>query len=255
MKPSPCRPSSFARLQTFKGRWSRGLGLTCLACAVMLSGMPTHVWSAPPAKTKRTASRNDGLQRFGDLLFGRTQQTRYATERRTSDSRVILSSTAVSVSPVAASALTVEPMTSSQPVLRPQQQVLLQPQAPVVQTASTPSGRSALSIPVTPGARVSSLAATTANNSASLSIEMSEPEVRKAVLVEAAPAATIARGPAWSAPVPNYPGYGVPSKQRGYVLPPGQTEEAGYLIDVRNMMPGEKVRDPRTGVVFLVPPF
>jgi hypothetical protein len=42
--------------------------------------------------------------------------------------------------------------------------------------------------------------------------------------------------------------------QPGYVHPPGDTG-GKYMIDVRNIAPGEKARDPHTGLAFVVPPF
>lgn len=44
----------------------------------------------------------------------------------------------------------------------------------------------------------------------------------------------------------------VPGKQ-GFVYPPGVKEEAKNMIDVRDFRPGQKVKDPRTGEIFLVP--
>jgi len=54
------------------------------------------------------------------------------------------------------------------------------------------------------------------------------------------------------------PEYGTPVfGRRGFVRPPGTAaakEKDQVIIDVRDFSPGEKVRDPRTGMVFLVPP-
>lgn len=44
----------------------------------------------------------------------------------------------------------------------------------------------------------------------------------------------------------------VPGKQ-GFVYPPGVKEETKNMIDVRDFRPGQKVKDPRTGEIFLVP--
>jgi len=44
----------------------------------------------------------------------------------------------------------------------------------------------------------------------------------------------------------------VPNKS-GFVYPPGMKQEPASMIDVRDMRPGQKVRDPRTGKIFLVP--
>ncbi len=71
--------------------------------------------------------------------------------------------------------------------------------------------------------------------------------------------------PADIAPAPNQPvmpkpavplqaAYGkmVPGRV-GFVYPPGVEAKPENMVDVRGFSPGEKVRDPRTGKVFLVP--
>lgn len=45
----------------------------------------------------------------------------------------------------------------------------------------------------------------------------------------------------------------VPGKQ-GFVYPPGVEHDLKNMLDVRDFTPGQKVRDPRTGNVFIVPP-
>jgi len=44
----------------------------------------------------------------------------------------------------------------------------------------------------------------------------------------------------------------VPGKQ-GFVYPPGLEQDAKNMIDVRDFAPGQKVKDPRSGKIFLVP--
>ena len=44
----------------------------------------------------------------------------------------------------------------------------------------------------------------------------------------------------------------VPGK-RGFVYPPGVEHDMKNMLDVRDFTPGQKVRDPRTGEIFLVP--
>jgi hypothetical protein len=44
----------------------------------------------------------------------------------------------------------------------------------------------------------------------------------------------------------------VPGK-RGFVYPPGVDEDVKNILDVRGATPGQRMRDPRTGRVFLVP--
>lgn len=55
-------------------------------------------------------------------------------------------------------------------------------------------------------------------------------------------------------PVPTQLSYGkmVPGRV-GFVYPPGVEAKPENMVDVRGFSPGEKVRDPRTGKVFLVP--
>lgn len=50
------------------------------------------------------------------------------------------------------------------------------------------------------------------------------------------------------------PAYGkpVPGRQ-GFVYPPGVEPKPENMVDVRDFTPGQKVRDPRTGKIFLVP--
>jgi hypothetical protein len=45
----------------------------------------------------------------------------------------------------------------------------------------------------------------------------------------------------------------VPGKP-GFVYPPGAARDAKSMLDVRDFAPAQKVRDPRSGQVFLVPP-
>jgi hypothetical protein len=55
-------------------------------------------------------------------------------------------------------------------------------------------------------------------------------------------------------PVSNSPGYGKPVPGRvGFVYPPGVDSKPENMVDVRDFTPGQKVRDPRTGKIFLVP--
>jgi|GEM_PF-2442677 len=62
--------------------------------------------------------------------------------------------------------------------------------------------------------------------------------------------------PAPDAPKPaaETPVYGkmVPGRS-GFVYPPGVEQKPENMVDVRDFSPGQKVRDPRTGKIFLVP--
>lgn len=53
---------------------------------------------------------------------------------------------------------------------------------------------------------------------------------------------------------PKQPAYGTPViGKRGYVYPPGVEAKPENMVDVKDFAPGQKVRDPRTGNIFLVP--
>lgn len=53
---------------------------------------------------------------------------------------------------------------------------------------------------------------------------------------------------------PAAPTYGTPVPgRRGFVYPPGVESKPENMVDVRDFTPGQKVRDPRTGKIFLVP--
>lgn len=55
-------------------------------------------------------------------------------------------------------------------------------------------------------------------------------------------------------PAPVQPTYGTPViGRRGFVYPPGVEAKPENMVDVRDFTPGQKVRDPRTGKIFLVP--
>jgi hypothetical protein len=71
-----------------------------------------------------------------------------------------------------------------------------------------------------------------------------KPEVRKSSPPPSVPSGNDGSGLKYGRPVPG---------KRGFVFPPGVTEESKNMIDVRDFQPGQKVKDPRTGEVFLVP--
>jgi hypothetical protein len=51
--------------------------------------------------------------------------------------------------------------------------------------------------------------------------------------------------PEFATPIPRRP---------GFVYPPGVEHDLKNMIDVRDFQAGQKVKDPRTGQIFLVPP-
>lgn len=66
------------------------------------------------------------------------------------------------------------------------------------------------------------------------------------------PGATVSPPPAPT--TPSAPSYGSPVPgRRGFVYPPGVESKPENMVDVRDFTPGQKVRDPRTGKIFLVP--
>src|SRR5215212_11884020 len=65
------------------------------------------------------------------------------------------------------------------------------------------------------------------------------------------PTTTVTPPPAQQSAVPTY-GTPVPGR-RGFVFPPGVDTKPENMVDVRDFQPGQKVRDPRTGKIFLVP--
>lgn len=61
-------------------------------------------------------------------------------------------------------------------------------------------------------------------------------------------------GPSTPPPTTGAPTYGTPVPgRRGFVYPPGVESKPENMVDVRDFTPGQKVRDPRTGKIFLVP--
>lgn len=58
------------------------------------------------------------------------------------------------------------------------------------------------------------------------------------------PPTAAAAAPTYGTPVPG---------RRGFVYPPGVDPKPENMVDVRDFQPGQKVRDPRTGKIFLVP--
>jgi hypothetical protein len=78
-------------------------------------------------------------------------------------------------------------------------------------------------------------------------------------LTKPAPTTGTSPGPAATVtpPAPQTPAaptYGTPVPgRRGFVYPPGVDTKPENMVDVRDFQPGQKVRDPRTGKIFLVP--
>jgi hypothetical protein len=151
-------------------------------------------------------------------------------------------------------------ITNTQPNIQPSPTVIVRPPvyASVAPTASraasidangNSANRSRLVLPVLPqGAPQVPAAPSTepispAPAHVSIAPAKSEPQtVRKAE-------------PVWP-PAPDQADYGRPVFGRpGFVHPPGLFSDDTVVVDVRGFAPGQKVRDPRNGSVFLVPPF
>jgi hypothetical protein len=62
---------------------------------------------------------------------------------------------------------------------------------------------------------------------------------------KAAPQSSSSSQLGFATPVPGKP---------GFVYPPGVEQDTKNMLDVRDFAPGQKVKDPRTGKLFLVPP-
>jgi hypothetical protein len=68
------------------------------------------------------------------------------------------------------------------------------------------------------------------------------------------PGPSVTPPPVVAPPSTAAPSYGTPVPgRRGFVYPPGVDAKPENMVDVRDFQPGQKVRDPRTGKIFLVP--
>lgn len=120
---------------------------------------------------------------------------------------------------------------------------------------SRPNGRSGLSIPVQPEAPSDGSGALRQPIAPGTSSPFEPPAKSKSSTSPgndagktsrpAPNAATTDGGPAFATRVPGHP---------GFVYPPGVEQDLKNMIDVRDFAPGQKVKDPRTGQIFLVPP-
>lgn len=84
-------------------------------------------------------------------------------------------------------------------------------------------------------------------------VESTEPLTQPAPTAGSSPGPTSTVTPPPTQP-PAAPTYGTPVPgRRGFVYPPGVETKPENMVDVRDFQPGQKVRDPRTGKIFLVP--
>jgi hypothetical protein len=245
--------------------------------AIVLAGscVAPELGAAPPGRYGSYVSRDSN--RSGSYVFGPSQKVRQAAPVRRYQQR-----STTTVYPHTYSTRAAAPQSQSQsysytyPAAAPQSQartqlygyansptppagytvIYPQPQRSAsssqrstpYQARATTESRSRLSIPVSPTATpaMPMQNSATAPSQAPLDITPEPERPPKAILVE--PAAKPLP------PVPDFPEYALPVPGRpGYVRPPGNND-ATYMIDVRGMTPGEKARDPKTGVAFVVPP-
>lgn len=92
---------------------------------------------------------------------------------------------------------------------------------------------------------------TTTATGPSSTVETTTTTTTEATKPAPTPAPVVTVTPPAAAAAPTY-GTPVPGR-RGFVYPPGVDTKPENMVDVRDFQPGQKVRDPRTGKIFLVP--
>lgn len=209
------------------------LAASCLIGLTMLGGILPSSSAAPPQKRQSAAQQQNGLKKLSDFLFG--------SSRRPAKLQ-LQTSQAVSTRPQPQApqgetvyAATVAPQTAT--AARPEISV-------------SPDGRTRLVMPVLPGGYSLEPAATPTSR------ELDADPMLDATTLTANDNSAASATAIFPGPIPDHPEYGlrVPGR-RGYVRPPGASTDPTYVLDVRDHSPGDKVRDPRTGSVFLVPPY
>lgn len=246
------------------------------ASFLLICAMPGGVSAAPPQKREPVVVR--GLEKVGDFFFKvarRLEQhgfpeddpeLRFREGQRRAVPRRVPPETAdagPSTGLVLPPGHRARPMpdTAGQRSLRPQPPRHAHPSPrgetfvppnfqpnpqPRLSQPQQPQGRSSMSLPVPQG----SAGARGATPPAGLFDPPATPPAREAspgpeeqtkrVVMPPEPA-----GPSFATPVPG---------KKGFVYPPGVGHELKNMVDVRDFDAGQKVRDPRTGEVFLVPP-
>lgn len=249
-----------------------------LLCVVMMAGQRTS-WATPPGRRETAIGR--GLEKVGDFFSKvarkleqpghdddrHDDEVNYGTRRPDairSDTGLVLPSGYRAGDEFRFQAGR-RPPPAPRPSAPPLQVAKLEPQftppnfqpnpqpSPVYQGQSKAGLRSSVSLPVplpgplTDGPAQRQLPAPTGT------IEPFEPPSGAL----ARPASSLMRDEKAAAPAvsPTPPLFGTPVPgQRGFVYPPGVEQDARNMLDVRDFAAGQKVRDPRTGQVFLVPP-
>lgn len=216
--------------------------VSLLAALAMLGSAVPPALAAPPVQKRQStapraqqAQQQNGLKKLGGFLFGSSRRP----------ARIQLQAG--------------QPVSTRRPAVRGET-LYAAPAAPQEMTGSRPEiamaadGRTRLVLPVVPGAPSLPAAGTGYPASRELGPDPSQmatplPTANLAVATEPPPVM-------YAGPIPDHPEYGVRVPgSRGYVRPPGTAADSAYVLDVRDLSPGEKVRDPKTGRVFLVPPF
>jgi hypothetical protein len=214
--------------------------------AAAMWGTAPHA-AADPRQTLTVHRKPASAQKPPDTVLGFFRRSAYTTSRRTASTtsrRAEATSLYSRTSPPQVS------LAGNQPVIvRPPVFASVAP-APS-QSASidaNSAGRSRLVLPVTPGGAPQVPAAASTESISPSPAETSIAPARSEPL-------TVRKAePVWP-PVPDRPDYGLPVFGRpGFVHPPGLFSDNTIVIDVRGFAPGQKVRDPRNGNVFLVPP-
>lgn len=243
MPPHPFRPKLLTR--ALRSRFScRPQRVTPWVAALVIgSCIVSQLSAAPPARPEIAAQQRSG---FGNLLFGLSQKTRQVApaprSQRTSTITVFHPEYRTFAPPSQAS---LPPPPVSTPTQAPEIEI-----RPAIQkgVASTDS-RSRLTIPVSPtGPSVrppAPIETTPPPANPGMRVSTEPPRSPVSEMKPAAKALpTVLEDPKYAKPVMGRP---------GFVRPPGSTDP-GYILDVQGIATGSKARDPRTGLVFLVPP-
>lgn len=254
-----------------RGRHKKAL---VILATVLMAGSESTTWGAPPKKPVK-----DGLEKVGNVFFriARKLEQDDLTRRHPEveiiyDARPSASARRgeLTVRRVEGSGANVQPGYRLEGTTRatarpyPQNERALPPGyrpqgeafvPPVFQPNLQPrtDGRSRLSLPPTAPPK----------NMAGAAREPVEPAATGEPRKEAEPQRTADANQvgeqAVTTPQPpapqGEPEFAKPVRGRpGFVYPPGAGEDLAHMIDVRGFEAGQKVRDPRTGQVFLVPP-
>ncbi len=256
-----------------------------LLLTVAMMGGSSSAWAAPPQKHEPGVVR--GLEKVGDFFFKvarKLEQTGYAEDalnpeiiyevrraelRRAETESVSAPSTGLALPPgyrpgdeLRDPAASRRPSVTQRPVA-PQQMAKVEsftppnfqpnPQPRLFYPKQTkPLPRSSLNLPVPLPTASSSRSSQRQTLITPSTIDTFDPPPTPPV--RTSPGTVQQENPA-ATPAPAVPVFATPAPgRRGFVYPPGVEHEQQNMIDVRDFAPGQKVRDPRSGKIFLVPP-